>query len=197
VTDREGQRPAQPERSTNPIERNRPRVWVGCWAAYNQGELHGEWIDADQEPDELQAAVDRMLACSPVTGAEEWGIFDHEGFGPLAIGEQESLELVSRLADGITVHGQPFAFWANHLDRAEWDDELERFEEAYRGTWESLEDYARELLEDSGYDLDALGPEELQPYIHFDLDRYAQDLTSEALWATQGADGVHIFERDG
>ena len=27
----------------------RPRIWVGSWLDYNNGVLHGDWIDADRE----------------------------------------------------------------------------------------------------------------------------------------------------
>ena len=27
-----------------------PRIYVACLAAYNNGHLHGAWIDAAQEP---------------------------------------------------------------------------------------------------------------------------------------------------
>jgi Antirestriction protein (ArdA) len=32
-----------------------PRIYVACLAAYNNGRLHGEWIDADQPADEQPA----------------------------------------------------------------------------------------------------------------------------------------------
>ncbi len=31
----------------------RPQVWIGCLAAYNNGELHGDWVDADVVGEEL------------------------------------------------------------------------------------------------------------------------------------------------
>jgi len=37
-------------------------------------------MDATCEPEELQAATRFMLRGSREAGAEEWGIFDHEGF---------------------------------------------------------------------------------------------------------------------
>jgi hypothetical protein len=55
---------------------------------YNAGILHGVWIDAVEDADELQEPIDRMLAASPTTRrygdvAEEWAIHDFEGFGNL------------------------------------------------------------------------------------------------------------------
>ncbi|RAN32725.1 hypothetical protein HY11_17410 [Hyphomonas pacifica] len=52
---------------------DRPRVYVACLAAYNNGCLHGRWIDATT-PDEIMVEVCAMLADSPLPGAEEWAI---------------------------------------------------------------------------------------------------------------------------
>ncbi|WP_339798097.1 antirestriction protein ArdA, partial [uncultured Hyphomonas sp.] len=50
-----------------------PRIYVACLAAYNNGRLHGAWIDATT-PEEIRAAVRAMLAASPEPDAEEWVI---------------------------------------------------------------------------------------------------------------------------
>ena len=50
-----------------------PRIYVACLAAYNNGCLHGRWIDATT-PDEIMDEVRAMLAASPLPGAEEWAI---------------------------------------------------------------------------------------------------------------------------
>lgn len=75
-----------------------PRIYVACLAAYNNSILHGEWIDAAQEPWALYDDVRAMLSASPVAGAEEWAIHDCEGFGGVRIGEHTGLERVSELA---------------------------------------------------------------------------------------------------
>lgn len=41
---------------------DRPRIYVACLAAYNNGILHGAWIDADQEPWAIWDAIRAMLA---------------------------------------------------------------------------------------------------------------------------------------
>lgn len=38
-----------------------PRIYVACLASYNNGRMHGEWIDATADADEMQAEVDRIL----------------------------------------------------------------------------------------------------------------------------------------
>jgi hypothetical protein len=42
-----------------------PKIYVADLAAYNAGKLRGIWIDAAQEPDEIRAEVQAMLAGSP------------------------------------------------------------------------------------------------------------------------------------
>src|SRR5438876_2219112 len=128
--------------------KERPRIYVASLSDYNDGILHGVWINADQEADELYGAVEAMLEESEQPWAEEWAIHDYEGFGPLHLSEYESLDTISRVALGITEHGLAFAAWASLSG-----DEVEthrRFDEAYRGHWPSAVDYAEELLDDLG-----------------------------------------------
>jgi len=82
-----------------------PRIYVACLAAYNNGRLHGAWIDANQSADDIAAEVQTMLAASPEPGAEEWAIHDYEGFGELRLSEWESFERVASIAAGIAEHG--------------------------------------------------------------------------------------------
>lgn len=185
------------ERAPNPeVEREvTPRIYVASLSDYNSGRLHGRWIDATQELDAVRDEVDLMLALSPEPGAEEYAIHDYEGFGPIHLSEYESLQTVCNLAAGIANHGSAFAHLAAALDRSEWDDALQRFDELYHGTWDSFEDYAEELLRDMGLDLDEIGPEILQPYIRVDLDAFADDLAYD-FRVVETDEGVHVFEKE-
>lgn len=42
-----------------------PRIYVASLSDYNAGTLHGEWIDATQELDDIWAEINAMLAASP------------------------------------------------------------------------------------------------------------------------------------
>jgi antirestriction protein len=123
--------------SNDPSAPGGPRIYVACLASYNAGILHGAWIDADQSADEIHAAVHEMLVASPQPGAEEWAIHDYEGFGPLRLSEWESFERVSAIANGLARHGQAFAAWLAY-DESRDPDDLEAFEDGYRGEWDSL-----------------------------------------------------------
>lgn len=82
-----------------------PRIYVASLSDYNAGRLHGAWIDADQEAEELHGAVAKMLAASREPGAEEWAIHDYQDFGPVELSEYESLDTIARLARGIAWPG--------------------------------------------------------------------------------------------
>jgi antirestriction protein len=157
-----------------------PRIWVGSLSDYNDGVLHGEWLDAARESDDIHSDIHSMLATSPTaarTGqpAEEWGIFDHEGFGRLRIDEYESIDYVSRLARGIVTHGLAFAAWT---EISNGDDTLDQFDRAYLGHFDGLDAYAQQLVDDGGYEqlLDNAVPQHLRPYVHIDTAGLGLDL---------------------
>ncbi|MCW2538726.1 MAG: antirestriction protein ArdA [Frankiales bacterium] len=186
-------------------EGDRPRIWVGSWLDYNNGVLYGQWIDADRDADDLWGDIETMLAASPTAQehgevAEDWGIFDHENFGDATVSEQDSIDRLSRIAKGITEHGQAFAAWAEltDFDATEDADTDERFSEAYLGEYDSLEAYAEQLLDDLGYQelLDRALPEHLHRYVEINLAGFAQDLWLSgdvALCHKQGG-GVWLFD---
>jgi len=150
--------------------------------------------------EELEADIKALLAGSPTMAkdgdpAEEWGIFDFEGFGGLRLGEYESFSYISRLAQGIAEHGPAFAAWAEVTDDA---DSLDQFEEAYLGHYDSLEAYAEQLVEDLGYQrvLDEALPEHLRRYVDFNLAGLAQDLwlSGDVHVAHDDHGGVWVFQ---
>jgi antirestriction protein len=178
----------------------RPRIWVGSWLDYNNGVLHGNWIDADREDAEIWADIQTMLARSPTmaeTGeaAEEWGIFDHEHFGDLRIDEQETVSWVAKVARGITTHGPAFAAWAGVVE-----DEalLDGFEHDYLGHYDSVQAYAEQAFGGLGFEqlLERHVPEHLRPYVHLDTEALARDLQFGGRIYVLPADdgGVWLFD---
>jgi len=185
--------PEQQDRAERPATPS-PRIYAASLSDYNAGRLHGAWIDADQEADDLHAAVTAMLAASHEPGAEEWAIHDHEGFGPVELSEYESLKRVSLLATGITEHGLGFAAWAATVGTE--PAALELFEEAYRGCWESMTAYAEELLDDLGAtEVLERVPDWLQPYVQLDIEGFARDLRLGGdIRTVEGDGGVWVFD---
>ncbi len=167
-----------------------PRIYVACLAAYNNGRLHGEWIDADQSADELHEAVARMLAASPQPGAEEWAIHDYEGFGSLRLGEYESLERIATIAAGIAEHGDAFSAWLSY-DESQDATDAQSFEDAYRGEWDSLRAYAEDYAESTGM-YDAAEKSGSQ-YIVVDIDMLTRDLKVELYAVESDCHTIYVF----
>jgi antirestriction protein len=171
-------------------------VWIACLAAYNNGRLHGEWVDAAVDDDALRAAADRVLASSPEPGAEEYAIFDYDEFGDFRVGEYESLDTVARVARGIARHGHAFGTWAQLHDAD--PGMLDHFEDAFLGEYESRDAWAREVLDELNLDgFLRLGsiPEAIRPYLHVDYEGWARDaeLGGDVDIEAAPGGGIYIF----
>jgi len=183
----------QPRKEQEP--RVRPKVWIASLSDYNTGHLHGAWVDADQEPDSIWQGVNQVLRTSRDPVAEEWAIFDYEGFGPLRLSEYETVERISRLGLGIAEHGVAFAAFAHYLGGE--DEYLDQFEDCFLGLWDSAEAYAEAYLESAGIEdlLDKAVPESLRPYVKVDVEMLARDMEFEGalleVKTTEG--GVFLF----
>ena len=172
-----------------------PRIYVTSLSDYNDGRLFGRWIDANQTPEALYDEVTQMLEDSPMPYAEEWGIFDYEGFGPLRIDEYEDIRTLSTIAIGISEHGEAFAHWVD-LTGNRGPFSVDTFLEAYVGSFESVETFAETVLEDLGYKdfVQPSLPEFFQRYVSFDIEGLARDLElSGDIMTSKGVQGVHIF----
>ncbi len=187
----------KPERIDTPevARPDGPRIYVASLSDYNNGRLHGAWVDANQDFQAIWDDIGEMLAESRYDPAEEHAIHDSSGFGAYRVDEYESIEDVSRIGRGIAAHGLAYAAFAAHLDPAEWD-KLDDFDDHYRGQWASKAEYAEQLLDDIGIDLENLGPEMLQPYISVDLDAFARDLAYDLIVAEAEDGSVYVFDRE-
>lgn len=163
-----------------------PRIYVASLSDYNAGRLHGEWINANQEPHGIHTDIRLMLAASPMNQMrssdgewegrpEEWAIHDYDGFGSLGLGEYESVEKVSRIAAGIVEHGPAFSDFVSYIGIDD-DEGIEKFEERYLGTWDSLEAWAEEVLDDMGVNAEVSNlPNWVQLYVKIDVSGFARD----------------------
>ncbi|MAW82212.1 MAG: antirestriction protein [Parvularcula sp.] len=159
---------------------------MACLAAYNNGCLHGRWIDATT-PDEIMDAVRAMLAASPEPGAEEWAIHDYEGFEGARLSEYASFETVCALADFIEEHGELGGKLLEHFG----DDlaEARAAFEDYAGEFHSAADFVEELHDDTGTQI----PESLRYYIDWEALARDMALNGEIIAIQTGFDEVHIF----
>ena len=137
-------------------------VYVVCLASYNNGEAHGEWVDANVDASDLQDSINEILEASPVKDAEEFAIHDYEGFGDYdrQLGEYPSLKEVTEAAAFIFEHDE--LGQAVLCDTCNVED-AEKLLENYYGTYDSDADLARHIVEESD-----LVPEPLQCYIDWE-----------------------------
>ena len=163
-----------------------PSIYVACLAAYNNGKLHGAWIDATQELDTILEAVQAMLAASPEPDAEEWAIHDYEGFYSIHLSEWEGFAEVHAYASFIEEHGQLGADLIAHMDTVELAQTA--LEDCYAGCHESLADFAQELTEDT-----TQIPKNLAYYIDYDRMGRDMEMSGDIFTIETAHDEVHVF----
>lgn len=166
----------------------KPKIYVACLAAYNNGRLHGQWIDVVQPPAKIYRAINQMLSMSPIPHAEEWAIHDYEGFSPIHLSENESIEHVSELANFIVQRG------AIATKLVEYYGDKESAERAldcyYHGEYDNELDFAIELFDECYSDSI---PENLKGYI--DYEAFQRDIFIDTYLSIDVAGKVHVFEQ--
>jgi antirestriction protein len=199
-----------------------PRIYVADLAAYNAGRLHGVWIDAAQDLDDVWAEVNAMLRASPypnvevtcpncegdsasecetckgrgkVPSAEEWAIHDYEGFEGIELGEYEAMDRVVQLAnvlDNLGTEAEAFATWWNNGTAGKDPD---AWEDEFREAYRGTYRTVADYAEEvitETHDLDNLPPILAG---HIDWDGVARDLEMGGdIWTAEGGDGVLIFD---
>ncbi len=126
-----------------------PRIYTACLSAYNNGFLHGKWIDVDRDSDEIMADIKAMLSTSPmakIEACEEWAIHDYEGFHGISISEHESIDRVVELAQQLEEHGEAMAAYLEHYSF----EDIEGFEDRYQGCYKNKQDFAEEYYDETG-----------------------------------------------
>ena len=172
-------------------EKQSCRIYVACLAAYNAGTLHGEWIDCEEkDADEIREAIAGVLKTSPEPNAEEWAVHDHEGWHGLINSEWPETEKLAEWAELIAEHGEAFAMYGGHIgsDYAT----AEGFEDAYRGKWDSFQDYVEQTCEEIGY-LENV-PEHIQ--FHIDWESVAREWGYDHFEEDATGGGVHVFSNN-
>ncbi|RIJ28450.1 antirestriction protein ArdA [Henriciella mobilis] len=163
------------------------RIYVACLAAYNNGILHGRWIDANQDAWAIWNEVSKMLKASPEADAEEWAIHDYEGFEGASISEWEGFERVSELAAFIAEHGALGGKLIEYFGSLK--DAEAALNDRYAGEYRSSADFAQDMTEQGN-----TIPDNLQYYI--DWEAMARDWEiNDILTIETGFEAVHIFWR--
>lgn len=166
------------------------RIYAACLASYNSGLLYGRWIDVDgKSAEDIQAEIDTMLKASPSVGAEEYSIHDYDGpKGFSSLGENPDLD---SLVEFVTLYEEHGAAWLAYVDCVGQDYVTPSgFEDAYRGAYDSVVDYAYQLVEDIGM---LQGVDEIVAS-YFDYAAFARDMELGGDISVIKLDGkVYIF----
>lgn len=169
-------------------------VYVACLASYNNGHLHGAWVDLDGcSRDGLDEAMAWVLATSPEPGAEEWAIHDFSGFPSfLTRSEWPDLDQLLDYSKGLAEHhhGEAYRLACENAGQVLDFDE---FTDAYMGTSETVEDFAIEwAIEGIGIDIDAA----TWPFSCIDWAHAWRELEVESFHCERGSDGELYFFRN-
>ncbi|PCI53068.1 MAG: antirestriction protein [Alphaproteobacteria bacterium] len=162
-----------------------PRIYVACLAAYNNGHLHGAWIDVEDE-ESIQDAVCGILKTSPIPNAEEWAIHDYENFDGVTINEYDSFARVVEIAEFI---GNCSGFGGKLLENYGGDiEDAESALERYNGEYESLADFAEELTEST-----TKIPKTLKYYIDYKSMARDMEMNGDVFTIETGYKEIHVF----
>lgn len=163
------------------------RIYVACLAAYNNGILHGAWIDATDDLDSIWDQINTMLKASPIEDAEEHAIHDYEGFDGYSVSEYEGIENIHDIASFIEEHldfaGELLSHFCGNLDEAR-----RAAEECHTGCYRSLEDYAQELTEQTSE-----VPQHLELYIDYERMGRDMEMSGDIFTIETAHDEIHIF----
>ena len=163
-----------------------PSVYVGTYGKYNDGSLCGLWIDLSSF-NAYDDFIDFCLAIHADEEDPELMAQDFEGFPRQWYNEgfmsEDDFDHILEYSDMCDKHGQEAVD-----DYMEFHDELDNFEEAYCGEWDSEEDFARHIISEC-YNLErAMG--DLARY--FDYEAFGRELF---MWDySMGANG-NVFRR--
>ena len=134
-----------------------PRIYVACLAAYNNGFLHGVWIDCDEDADCIHAKIQAMLKTSPAWKigdiCEEWAIHDYENWQGFNLSEWEDIDQLVEWAELLEEHGEAITQCLSFAEIAQYYDHygtVEGFEDRFMGEYETKEDFVRESLKNQG-----------------------------------------------
>jgi antirestriction protein len=164
-----------------------PRIYVACLAAYNNGMLHGAWIDATADAWAMWAQVEAMLSRSPMPDAEEHAIHDYEGFAGVRIEEYTDLETVAQITAFLSQHGALGAAVIEHYC-GDLDEAREALEERYLGSYASLADYMQDITEEA-----TTIPTMLRYYIDWQAMARDAEMSGDVITIQTGYEQTHVF----
>jgi antirestriction protein len=175
-----------------------PKIWVGEWSLYNEGNLTGEWVDlsdfedGSEVMDKIQALLDEWTKS---TGElrEEYAIFDFENFPSELYSEQmgeaefDKIITAYKLSENLDI---PMDVLASLMKEYDLDDEnaLEEFvNERYIGYFENNSELGEHLVEMYG-GIEYMPKHTLEMY--FDNESFGRD---EAINSLNEYEGYYFY----
>ena len=124
---------------------NTMRIYVGTYAKYNSGNLHGDWLDLSDYSD-MEEFHDACKELHSTEDDPEFMFQDFEGIPEGLVSESHIDPLVFELASLDPHQVQVFEAYRSDVDQ---EGTLEQSQEAFRGTYENKRDYAQEMYSES------------------------------------------------
>lgn len=174
-----------------------PRIYVACIAAYNEGHLHGVWIDIDTwtTEDDVMVEIDQMLKNSPVEDAEEWEINDHEYFDVKEVSSiQEAIGFVEAFAE--VSNKEAFAaFWdEDKHSHASIPSAVEDFKNRYIGKYNNQKNFVVTSEEiDSTFNYKQFKNEYPFWANYINWDQMSRELFPEYYTSIKTKGGIYVF----
>ncbi len=169
-----------------------PRAYIACLAAYNNGYLHGEWVELDGTED-VPERIQNILKSSPIPEAEEWAIHDHEYCGSL--GEYAGLQALHDIEEAYTtcqkehIEWEPFVLFCEHTGESIHPAQCDRVNETFAGCYDNLTEWAENYIEETGLLSDA--PATLARY--FNVEAFARDMELTDLFTIPHNGEIFVF----
>lgn len=184
------------------------RFYAACLASYNNGVLHGAWIDASDDTDAMEAEIATMLRASPfpnvtvehpetgedVPSAEEWAVHDYDGL-PSSLGEYPGLQAIAdyveliEAADDRGLDADVVAAVVAHFS-GDVSEAKDAIKDNYAGGFSSLTHYAEDYIESTGM-LDGVNDTVAR---YFDFEAFGRDLELGGdVYTINAGATVHVF----
>ena len=173
---------------------NEPAAWIGCLSCYNNGQLRGAWITAQQAAEEMLEQITYGGHAEEVTvqlgndlentttrcnwcNGDEFDVFDTEHL-PTKMTAAEFYKNAETLADLDADTLERLTALAGFLGMENLAELITYDENNYCGQWNTFQDYAENYADETGALRDM--PENLAYY--FDYEKYARDLAYSYLY---------------
>lgn len=158
---------------TTEITTTAPAVYVGTYAKYNNGSIAGEWINLLDDVTDRDDFYEKIAELHSDEKDPEYMFQDWENVPRGMISETsinwDYIDGLRRvLEENSEEYAEAYALFVENFDNTD----VEKFYELYSGTADSEEDYAAQLLDETG-ELNAI-PKNLRYY--FDYEKFARDL---------------------